>query len=192
MDIRQFFFKFRGFTPVPLVLVVIVFARPSVPSLIWGILLMVGGELIRIWGVAYAGGATRTRNVGAHQLVTNGPFARVRNPLYVGNMLMYTGAAVTAGIWLPWLVIATWVFFGLQYYFIIQLEEEKLIGLFGREYEEYCQRVPRLIPRLRPAKSANPVQPDLPSAIRSEKSTFFSFTAIVVLMVGKMFYILSR
>ncbi|GAB4337045.1 MAG: hypothetical protein Kow0037_19260 [Calditrichia bacterium] len=190
MTIEQFFFKFRGFTPVPLVLIVLIFAQPTGNSFLLGCALMVVGELIRIWGVSYAGGATRTRNVGAHQLVTNGPFAHLRNPLYLGNMFMYTGAAVIANVWIPYLILFTWIFFGIQYYFIIKLEEEKLKELFGQTYLDYCQRVPRILPQLKAAPSENPVKPDLPGALRSEKSTFISFASILILLFLKMKFFL--
>ncbi len=186
MDIRQFFFKYRSYTPIPFLLFALYFAAPTPESFTRGILLMILGELIRIWGVSYAGGATRTRNVGANRLVTNGPFGYVRNPLYIGNVLMYTGAAIVANFWMPWLLLIVWLFFGVQYYFIIKLEEEKLGEIFGDSYLEYCREVPRILPRLRPAHSSHPVQPNLKGALRSEKSTFLSFTLILLLFGLKM------
>lgn len=186
MDIRNLFFKFRGFTPVPLVLIVLIFAKPTINSLLWGISIMIVGEMIRIWGVAYAGGATRTRDVGAPFLVTAGPFSRVRNPLYLGNLLMYSGAALIANIWLPWLVIVTLLFFGLQYHLIVDLEEEKLAELFGDQYLKYKSQVPRFIPSIGALKDQTDTLPNYAMALKSEKSTFMSFTAIIILMIGKM------
>ena len=186
MDIRKFFFKCRGFTPIPLVIVVVIFARPTLISLLWGILLMLAGELIRIYGVAYAGGATRTRKVGAPGLVTNGPFSRVRNPLYMGNIFMYSGAAIIANVWQPWLVFLVWIFFGIQYYFIIDLEEEKLQKIFGETYITYCKNVNRFIPGLKAYSSGNITDPDYKMALKSEKSTFLSFISVLILLIGKM------
>jgi protein-S-isoprenylcysteine O-methyltransferase Ste14 len=186
MDIRNLFFKFRGFTPVPLVILVLVFAKPSLISLLSGIGIMVLGEMIRIWGVAYAGGATRTRDVGAPFLVTAGPFARVRNPLYLGNILMYSGAALIANIWLPWLVFLTWLFFGIQYRLIVDLEEEKLAELFKDQYQKYKSQVPRFIPSFHRLKDQTDTQPNYAMALKSEKSTFMSFAIIIILMIGKM------
>ena len=97
MDIRQFFFKYRSYTPIPLVLVLLYFSNPFQPAIYFGIGLLAVGESIRIWAVRYAGGRTRTRKVGAPKLVTSGPFAYVRNPLYLGNMLMYLGIVLIAG-----------------------------------------------------------------------------------------------
>ena len=91
-----------------------------------------------MWAVSYAGGVTRTRNVGAPQLCTSGPYAFVRNPLYVGNMMMYLGIVFIAGAANVYLMAATTVgFFLIQYSLIISLEEETLKGLFGNSYEEY-------------------------------------------------------
>ena len=186
MDLRQFFFKFRGLTPVPFVLLVLIFARPNTSSFLWGILSMFIGEMIRFWGVAYAGGATRTRKVGANMLVTNGPFAFVRNPLYIGNMFIYSGAGIISNTCLPWLILVIWIFFGIQYYLIVKLEEEKLQELFGNSYLEYKNKVPRFLPQFHPFKAENPVKPDFKNALRSEKSTFLSILVILLLMSGKM------
>jgi protein-S-isoprenylcysteine O-methyltransferase Ste14 len=185
MDIRKFFFQYRGFTPVPLVLIVLIFAQPNLHSFLWGLFWMLLGELIRIWGVAYAGGATRTRQVGAPYLVTDGPFGYVRNPLYIGNIIMYTGATLMANVWIPWLIFIVWVFFSIQYYFIIDLEEEKLSELFGKEYLIYKEKVPKFIPSLSLQIPKEKTIPDYKKAFISEKSTFISFITIILLILGK-------
>lgn len=185
MEIREFFFQYRGFTPVPLVLIVLIFAQPNLHSFLWGLFWMCLGELIRIWGVAYAGGATRTRQVGAPYLVTDGPFGYVRNPLYIGNMIMYTGATIMANLWIPWLIFIVWIFFSIQYYFIVDLEEEKLSELFGKEYQIYKEKVPKFIPSLSPQIPKGKTTPDYKKAFISEKSTFISFITIILLIFGK-------
>ena len=91
MDIRQFFFRNRSFTPIPIALMIIYFAGANNSFRIFGFVLLLLGETIRIWAVSHAGSATRTRNVGAPSLCSSGPYAHSRNPLYVGNMLMYVG-----------------------------------------------------------------------------------------------------
>lgn len=182
----KFFFKYRGFIPIPIVVIVLYFAQPTPSALLIGIAVMLAGEWIRFWGVAYAGGATRTRNVGAPSLVTSGPFGYVRNPLYIGNMIMYAGAAVIANVWIPYLILAVLFYFAIQYYFIVKLEEQKLEELFKDEYKEYTQSVPRFLPRLKPVTASNPTQPNFKNALRSEKSTFMSFSAIVILFILKM------
>ena len=93
MDIRNIFFKFRSYTPIPIALAIIYNSQPIIPFNILGILLIVIGEIIRINAVRYAGGATRTRNVGAPSLCTSGPYSHTRNPLYWGCLLYTSDAA---------------------------------------------------------------------------------------------------
>jgi protein-S-isoprenylcysteine O-methyltransferase Ste14 len=149
---------------------------------------MLVGEWIRFWGVAYAGGATRTRNVGAPRLITSGPFGYVRNPLYIGNMIMYAGATVIANVWMPYLILVVLLYFAIQYYFIVRLEEDKLKDLFKDEYTEYLKTAPRFIPRLNSINSPNPTKPNHLNAFKSEKSTFMSFSTIVILFLLKMVF----
>ena len=86
------FFTYRSYTPIPFVVVMLVFAYPNIWSLTAGFIIALAGELIRLWGVSWAGSETRTTGgVGGTYLIVSGPFAHLRNPLYLGNILMYTG-----------------------------------------------------------------------------------------------------
>tara|TARA_B100000953_G_scaffold49943_1_gene38399 strand:- start:874 stop:1452 length:579 start_codon:yes stop_codon:yes gene_type:complete len=148
MDVRQFFFKNRSYTPVPLAFAIIFFADPSGSGTIVGFLLVLVGEIIRLNGVHHAGGATRTRKVGAPALCTSGPFGYVRNPLYLGNIIIYAGVVLMADGPFMWQLLGiTVAFFFLQYGLIISLEEEILTGKFGDVYRFYLTTVPRFIPR---------------------------------------------
>ena len=73
------------------------------------------GESLRFWGVAYAGGETRTTKIGASNFVTQGPFAYIRNPLYAGNILMYFGVSIMGNSLFPYLQILGLVYFYIQY-----------------------------------------------------------------------------
>ena len=148
MDVRQFFFKNRSYTPLPLAFAIIFFAYPSGSTTIVGFFLVLIGEIIRLNGVHHAGGSTRTRKVGAPGLCISGPFGYVRNPLYLGNIIIYAGVVLMAGGPFMWQLLGiTVAFFFLQYSLIISLEEEILAGKFGDEYRLYFTNVPRFIPR---------------------------------------------
>jgi protein-S-isoprenylcysteine O-methyltransferase Ste14 len=84
------------------------------------------------------------RLVEGHKLVTSGPYARVRHPIYTGmlGMLIATGLAVSH--WIA-LVIAIVIFF-IGTIIRVRSEERLLRGAFGSEFESYAQRVAAIIP----------------------------------------------
>jgi protein-S-isoprenylcysteine O-methyltransferase Ste14 len=182
LDIRQFFFKNRGITPVPLMLAALVLASPSTASFLAGAAIVLAGEAVRFWGVAYAGVTTRTTSVGANKLVTDGPYRYVRNPLYIGNFLMSLGWTVMAWPWMPWMLLVVLVFFSVQYSCIVDLEEEFLSGKFGAEYDDFRKRVPRWIPRLTPDPGAGKITPEWRRALRSERNTLQAVGVIAILI----------
>ena len=184
MDIRNLLFKYRSYTPIPLGLMIIYFARPGNAYLILGIPLLLMGETIRIWAVSYAGGQTRTRRVGARALCSSGPFAFVRNPLYLGNTLMYAGIVLIAGSANVWLMVATtFLFFLIQYSLIISLEEETLTLLFGEEYEEYKNNVPGIFPRISRWETRDDREPsNLLKTLKTEKRTLQNVVLILILI----------
>ncbi len=84
-------------------------------------------------------------------LLTKGPFARVRNPRYLQILIAILAFAVFSNYLAAYIVFAACV---LILRGVIHFEEEELRERFGRQYEEYCARVPRLIPKLRQEKSS--------------------------------------
>lgn len=185
MDIRQLFFKNRSFSPIPLALAIIYFAIPSWSFMILGGLLIFLGETIRINAVRYAGGATRTRKVGAPSICSDGPYARVRNPLYLGNMVIYGGVVLFAGGTMVWpLLVLTLIFFLIQYGFIISLEEEILYEKFLTEYDVYRGAVPRLIPKISPWKKRTVLDPlSWSMTLRTESRSLQSLTATIIIIL---------
>lgn len=190
MDIRQFFFRNRSYTPVPLALAIIYYAEPGGALTVIGSALIIMGELIRLSGVRYAGGATRTRKVGAPALCTDGPYAYVRNPLYVGNIIIYAGIILFAGGGRVWFLLGlTLTFFFVQYGLIISLEEETLRGKFGVRYEAYVSLVPRLIPRISPWSGRSESEP-IPwrKTLRTERRSLQTLSAsILLILVWRLF-----
>lgn len=184
MDIRNFFFKYRSYTPIPLALLIIFYANPTWPQWLLGLAILALGELIRLNAVRHAGGATRTTRVGAPELCMSGPYAHVRNPLYVGNMIIYTGIVFFAGSPnLSAMLLLTWAFFTIQYWLIVNLEEETLLKLFGAEYETYRQLVPALFPRILPWDSGTNREPaSWRKTFRTEKRTLQNISLILIVI----------
>jgi protein-S-isoprenylcysteine O-methyltransferase Ste14 len=183
MSLASNFFKYRSYTPVPFVVVMLIFAYPNIWSLIIGFLITSAGESIRLWGVSWAGSETRTTgNVGGTYLIVSGPFAHLRNPLYLGNILMYTGLGVMSFALFPWLQIAGFIFFSLQYYMIVQEEEKYLEQNFGKEYDDYRKNVPRFIPRFSKYRAGGVEQPDydIRKGLKSERRSLQAFSVVVI------------
>jgi protein-S-isoprenylcysteine O-methyltransferase Ste14 len=185
-QLREKLFTLRSYTPIPFLLVMIVFAQPTIITMMIGVFLVVCGELMRFWGVAYAGSLTRvTGSIGAPEVIVAGPFAHVRNPLYVGNMLTYIGIGVMSNALFPWLVIAAAVYFSFQYIQIVLAEEEFLVSEFGEKYIEYRRNVPRFIPRLSPYihQAQSQQYPNWNKGLRSERRTFQALGLVFLILL---------
>jgi protein-S-isoprenylcysteine O-methyltransferase Ste14 len=146
------------------------------------------GELTRIWGVSWAGSETRTTGgVGGSFLVISGPFAHVRNPLYVGNILIYTGLGIMSYALFPYLQIFGLFFFYFQYKIIVDEEEKYLEKTYGKDYEDYRKNVPKFFPKLSSYKVETLKQPEfiLKKGLTSEKRTLqaFSFVALIIIII---------
>ena len=163
----------------------VIFAKPTVTSLIVGSIIAFAGEYLRIWGVSWAGSETRTTGgVGGTYLIISGPFAYVRNPLYVGNILLYVGIGLMSWALFPYLQITALFVFSIQYYFIVLEEERYLIDEFN-DYAEYCKEVPRFIPRLTAYKNSSVEQPpfNFKAGLRSEQRSLQAFVGVVLIIV---------
>ena len=185
-------FKYRSYTPIPFVLLMVVFQKATITTMLVGLAVALVGESFRLWGVSHAGSETRTTNgVGGTFLVVSGAFAYVRNPLYVGNMLMYLGIGIMSWALFPYLQITALAFFFWQYTVIIKEEEDFLLSKYGKSYEEYCASVPKLIPSFVRYKNPGLEQPEyqFKKGIRSERRTFQAFGIIILIIVIR--YLLS-
>lgn len=190
MDIRLKIFEMRSYTPIPFLIVMVAYAQPTVATLLAGFAVALLGEGIRFWGVSIAGSETRTTGaVGATNLITDGPFGHVRNPLYVGNMLMYVGICVMSNALAPYLTIGMFLWFALQYHLIVSREEEHLRTAFGEEYAVYCNNVPRFIPRVSRYQGNHSFhrEADLSRGLKSEMRTLQAFGAVIVLVLLRYF-----
>ncbi len=179
-------FKYRSYTPIPFLIIMLIFQQATLQSLITGFVIALTGEGFRLWGVSYAGSETRTTgDVGGTYLVISGAFGHVRNPLYLGNILLYVGTGIMSNALFPYLQIIALVFFYIQYRLIIIAEEKYLKGTFGKAYEKYLDAVPRLVPRITKYKDKTVTQPPLnvKAGLRSEKRSLQAFTIITIILI---------
>lgn len=179
-------FKYRSYTPIPFLLLMLIFENASVITLLIGFVIALIGESIRLWGVSWAGSETRTTGgVGGSFLVISGPFAHVRNPLYVGNILLYFGLGVMSWALFPYLQIIAIIFFIVQYHFIVKEEESYLIKTFGDDYKKYCENVPRFGWRMKAYKDSSIPQPEFifSKGLKSETRTLQAFISVALIIL---------
>ena len=175
-------FRNRSWLPVPFLLVALLApAHPTVANWLAGAVLIVIGEWIRLAGVAAAGTVTRRRSRDVQRLVTYGIFRWVRNPLYVGNFLIWMAFVVISGV--LWFLPIAIVLFAVEYTLIVAYEEGVLESIFGREYLDYKRTTPRWIPR--PPRQRESGPHDWAEAWRSEVSTFMQYAALAAAFVIK-------
>jgi len=154
--VGNFLFKYRSFTPVPFIILVLVFFKPQnfgdktiFIITVCGITFSVLGEVIRIMSVGYSyfGTSGRENYLRAESLNTSGIYSIVRNPLYIGNVLMFGGLlAVYLNVYALTIFI---LFLLIQYHFIIKSEEDYLKSIYGKDYENYCLKVRSVFPQFK-------------------------------------------
>lgn len=119
-------------------------------ALVCGALLFFPGLGLVLWGrLALGREYFVSTTAGAqlyadHRLVTGGPYALVRHPMYLGILLAGLGGILIYNTW-------TWVFVALHFLGLTlraRREEQVLAQAFGEAWREYCQRVPAFLPRL--------------------------------------------
>jgi len=140
-------FRQRTWLPLPLA-ATILFLPPSPAAgseVMWiGGFIAAGGELLRFWSVRHIGVISRTRSDRLGPLVDRGPFGLIRNPLYIGNIALWAGFALSARlIWLTTVIVAI---LAVEYHAIVRWEEQLLESRLGEAYRVYAARVPRWIP----------------------------------------------
>ena len=115
--------------------------RGALPAL--GLLLLVGGVALMAWAAVVLWRHQTTVIPWGHveHLMTGGPFRLMRNPIYVGDVLVYLGGTLVAGTWWPLALMPLPLFVMKRY--VIAREEAYLLERFGEAYAAYCRRVRR-------------------------------------------------
>jgi protein-S-isoprenylcysteine O-methyltransferase Ste14 len=177
---KEWIFKYRGYLPVIPCLVLILFSNPSQKAAITSLLLVVFGEATRIFSVAYTGGKTRSNRTNADRLITDGPYSRVRNPIYIGNFFIGLGLVFLFNVWMPYILLIYVPLFLFEYGTIISVEESFLFSKFGDEYRRYRQSVSSILPLCKRYKGEK-VIPSFIGAFKSERDTFITIFVVYLL-----------
>jgi len=118
-------------------------SAPTAASLEYGLPVSILGLALRAWAAGHLEKNTT--------LADGGPYAFVRNPLYIGTLATAAGLVIASRRWELGVLFAA--VFLLIYLPVVELEEQHLRRLFP-EYAAYARQVPKLLPRLTPARSS--------------------------------------
>jgi protein-S-isoprenylcysteine O-methyltransferase Ste14 len=137
-----FFVRWRVRLGYPLAIVVLWFARPTPCSITIGAIV----GLIGLWLRAYAAGYLQKHEI----LSVRGPYARTRNPLYLGSAILAVGVAMATHSWVSSVLLC--LYFTIFYPIVMRREEAELRERYGVSFDEYARVVPLFIPRVTAAK----------------------------------------
>jgi len=199
--IGNFLFRYRN-QAFPILIVLLFLASPP-PSEIWGsttlegavdviaVLVALCGLALRatVIGYAYIKRGGLNKKVYAKNLVTEGLFGICRNPLYLGNVLIYTAFFLMHGD--PWVASIGIASFLFMYQCIVYAEEDYLQNKFGDGYKAYCADVSRWLPRLdKFAKAIEGMAFNLKRVIGKDYSTISA--TLITLVAAEIYEHLSQ
>lgn len=146
-NIAKLIYRTRGLLMVPPVVFMMLCTWKEVEKdvVVWSLggAVFGAGLYLRICSQMHLHHRLRIRKI----LTTTGPYAYIRNPLYVGNTLLLTGAAFLSELF--WFAPLMLIYCAIVYSFVVRHEEAKLTRKYGALYTDYFNRVPRWFPRLR-------------------------------------------
>jgi protein-S-isoprenylcysteine O-methyltransferase Ste14 len=145
-------------------------------ALAFATLLMLLTALLRTWATSYLrSDVMQDHDLRAEKVVASGPYRHLRNPLYLGNILMAFGMGLLASrVGFVVIVVGNFIFC-LR---LIGLEESNLQKEQRESYLEFCRRVPRLWPSLQPRLPDSGLQPHWKQAFLGELFMWGFFVAV--------------
>ena len=148
---RKFWMRWRVRTGYPIAVVYWLLAAPTPRSILIGGIVAAFGLIVR--------GAASGHLRKDQTLATTGPYARTRNPLYLGSAFLAGGFALAGHSW--WAGLLVTAYFTVFYYAVMRNEEEDLRKRFGAAFDEYAARVPLFFPQLagRSGQASPPTAP---------------------------------
>ncbi len=174
---------FNGIIIVLALAFIFILARPNVASLITGGIIVFLGQAVRVWA-----GGHLMRN---QEITTSGPYAHLRDPFYLGRLLLIIGFCIMAWgyAWIV-LIIALGVFFFNYIPRKYRKEMKRLEKIFGQDYVDYAAYTRSLIPRIKPYPRAKQRPWSFRLFVKENKEHYFVMGTLIfaILVIGRYFY----
>ena len=163
-----------------LIVLLFIYAQPQAMLMLGGIPLILIGEAVRLWAAGH---------LSKNKEVTNtGPYAYVKNPLYIGTFLVMIGFCMVAAQW-ELLVLGLGVFFFYYAPKKKEVESDRLREIFGEAWDDYDKSVPDYIPKLTPYQNRSSHRWEWVRVVaNSEHQTATSALTGIILMGVRFFF----
>jgi protein-S-isoprenylcysteine O-methyltransferase Ste14 len=173
-DLRYNRHRTRQLVGISFVILLTIVGRPTNAVLFFtGAALVMLGIAVRLW----ASGHVRKNKA----LATNGPYAYVRHPQYVGNHLITLGFCLASGLWWSYFV---WIALGFFYYpQTIAHEDQHLARSFPGVWEAWSKQTRALIPSLRPYRSGQAAQWSFRQSLRQNGEPIIAVLLLLCLYI---------
>ena len=179
---------YRGFAYVlPFgLMTVITYGEWEQDVILWplGFAIIIPGILIRLWATKHIGRRMPWIKKGK-TVVKTGPYALVRNPLYIGNITIAIGLSVFSE--LLWFIPLTFFYLFTLYHLVVRYEEKKLSERWGKAYLTYLKEVPRWVPGITSAPRVTEGGYKWSHALRSELPSLYVTSSTTLIFVLKEF-----
>lgn len=146
-------------------------------SLLYGLLILIFGEFIRFWALMHSIKIPKNNLTLNDDFTANGPYSYVRNPLYIGNIIIISSLTIINGARFFSFLVA--VIFLVLYNEIAKLEEENLLKVKGKDYYRYKTSVSRWLPSFYIKLSQDPKLLYFWEVLESEKSFFIKYLLVI-------------
>lgn len=166
-----FVFRTRGiymFIALAVSMVLRASSHGTTPRLLFILSLGIAGlvQAFRMYAAGYLWGRQAVTKPSADFLCTSGPYAHVRNPMYLGNLLIGLALCIAINVWYAYaLFVSSYV---VVYSIVIPYEERFLQDKYGHEYISYKAQTGRLLPRLKAYTGGTEVVPNYKAGILGE------------------------
>ncbi len=189
--VSEFVFKNRKFihittAVVPIPVKFLLHGTTTYQLWIAGVCLMLLGITFRMYTAGYLSGAHTTTSIHADFICTSGPFAHIRNPLYLGNFIIGLSLAIAFNEWYGYLVFV--LHYIIVYSILIPYEEKFLADKFGETFAEYRAHSRRFLPKLKSFRGGPKITPNFKLGVLSERYYFL----ILILLFAILFFLFVK
>lgn len=178
MSVPRWVYRFRSYLACPPLFIAFFsrFYEIESDSIIWplGVGIILVGIALRIWAQQHLHHRLRVHK----QFTTTGPYEFVRNPLYIGNVIICVGASIISE--LLWLIPITFFWCIGTYSIVIRYEEKSLLNRYGDTYRRYLLEVPRWALKISSLKNMGLIEQYLFQAVLVELPCLLVFLPYVI------------